>query len=125
MQGESTAERTTASTNESTTENTSGPLISWLGRLERKVDDLEKNVEEGNSEQLTKGLATCDTYLKKLYARAKEHVFHTAEGPQVVRDLGKLKARIERVRKSITRKHPVSLWLSGNLQEIRIQDQLA
>lgn len=117
MQGKSTAESTT----EDTTESTAGPLISWLGRLERKVEDLEKNVEEGNSEQLTKGLATCDTYLKKLYARAKEHVFHTAEGPRVVRDLGKLKARIERVRKSITSTHPMSAWYGENLQAVRMQ----
>jgi hypothetical protein len=106
-------------------ENTAGALISWLSRLERKVDDLEKHVAEGNSKQTTKSLATCDTYLKKLYARAKEHVFHTADGPQMVRDLARLKVRIERVRKSMARSHPMSTWLSGNLQEVSIQDQFA
>ena len=109
---------------ESTVESTSGPLISWLSRLERKVEELEKAVAEENIDQLTKGLATCDTYLKKLYARAKEHVFHTAEGPQVVRDLAKLKVRIERVRKNIARIRPVRPWYSSGLQEIRIQEQL-
>jgi hypothetical protein len=109
---------------ESASENTSGPLISWLSRLERKVEELEKAVAEGNIEKLTKGLATCDTYLKKLYVRAKEHVFHTAEGPQVVRDLAKLKVRIERVRKSIARNHPVGPWYSKSLQEIGVQEQL-
>ncbi len=102
-------------------ENTAEALISWLSRLERKVEDLEKYVAEGNSEQTTRSLATCDTYLKKLYVRAKEHVFHTADGPQVVQDLAKLKVRIERVRKSMARSHPASAWLSGNLQEVNIQ----
>ena len=106
-------------------ENTVGALISWLSRLERKVDDLEKHVAEGNSKQTTKSLATCDTYLKKLYARAKEHVFHTADGPQMVQDLARLKVRIERVRKSMARSHPVGTWLSGNLQEVSIQELLA
>jgi hypothetical protein len=106
-------------------ENTAGALISWLSRLERKVEDLEKHVAEGNSKQTTKSLATCDTYLKKLYARAKEHVFHTSDGPQVVHDLAKLKVRIERVRKSMARGKPVSPWLSGSLQEVRVQEQLA
>jgi hypothetical protein len=107
---------------ESTAESTS-PLISWLSRLERKVEELEKAVAEGNIEQLTKSLATCDTYLKKLYARAKEHVFHTAEGPQVVRDLAKLKVRIERVRKNIARNHPAIPWYSSGLREIYVQEQ--
>src|SRR5579884_1975005 len=116
MQGENASKSTAAST--------SGPLISWLSRLERKVDELEKAVAEGNIEQLTKGLATCDTYLKKLYTRAKEHVFHTADGPQVVRDLAKLKVRIERVRKNLAHNYPASPWYSSSLQEIHVQEQL-
>lgn len=100
-------------------ESNAGPLTSWMGRLERKVDDLEKDVAAGNIEKLTKGLATCDTYLKKLHARAKEHVFQTADGPQVLRDLAKIKVRLERLRKKLPYKNP---WSS--LQNIRLCEQL-
>jgi hypothetical protein len=98
------------------------PLTSWLGRLERKVDDLEKDVAEGKIERLGKGLATCDAYLKKLYARAKEHVFHTTEGPQAIRDLARLKVRLERLRKKVPYR---SLFYGTALQETILSEQLA
>ena len=77
------------------------PIPLWIVRLQRKVDELEKQVDTEDDEQFLKDFNTCDTYWKKLYVRAKDFAFSTPDGPQIVRDLGRIKARLEKLRKQL------------------------
>ncbi|TMC21767.1 MAG: hypothetical protein E6J34_08620 [Chloroflexi bacterium] len=79
-------------------ESLAGLLTVWTDRLQRKVEVIEKNVAAGNIDLLAKDLATCDTYLKKLFVRAKDYGLHTSAGPQLVLDLSRIKVRLEKLR---------------------------
>jgi hypothetical protein len=82
-------------------ESKAGPLTLWMTRLQRKIDTLEREMMEGNVpwSKLARDLGTCDTYLKKLFVRARDNAFQTPEGPQIVQDLSHIKVRLERVHK--------------------------
>jgi len=58
-------------------------------------------VAAGNIDLLAKDLATCDTYLKKLFVRARDHGLHTSAGPQLVLDLSRIKVRLEKLRRKM------------------------
>jgi hypothetical protein len=103
-------------------ENTNGWLTSWLNRLDCQLADLEKDAAIGKTENLAKDLTTCDTSLKKLYIRAKEHIFPTAAGPQAVHDLAKVKVRLERLKKKIAQS--TSLY-SSSLHDGYLRENLA
>jgi hypothetical protein len=82
-------------------ESIAGPVVLWMAKLKRKIDDLEKEAALGNftGPKFIKDLGTCDTYFKKLYVRARDYLFDTPEGPQLVRDLSAIKVRLTRLRK--------------------------
>jgi hypothetical protein len=84
-------------------ESIAGPVDLWITKLKRKIDDLEKEAAAGNftGQKFIKDLGTCDTYFKKLYVRARDYLFDTPDGPQLVQDFSAMKVRLGRLRKKI------------------------
>src|ERR1051326_5983902 len=84
-------------------ESIAGPVLLWMTKLKRRIDELEREAALGNftGQKFMKDLSTCDTYFKKLYVRARDYLFDTPDGPQLVQDFSAMKVRRGRLRKNI------------------------
>lgn len=83
------------------------PLAIWIARLQQKVNILEEASKANEDRQkLLKEIATCDTYWKKIYVRAKDFVFATAQGPQMARDLAHIQEQLTHIRSTLRKKEP-------------------
>ena len=84
-----------------------GPLAVWIARLQQKVNTLEETSKVTEDRQmLLKEIATCDTYWKKIYVRAKDFVFSTAQGPQMSRDLAHIQEQLTHIRSTLRKREP-------------------
>ncbi len=91
-----------------------GPLSVWIARLQQKVNALEEASRETEDRQmLLKEIATCDTYWKKIYVRAKDFVFSTPQGPQMARDLARIQEQLTLIRNNVRKN---STWAPFTLK---------
>jgi len=86
-----------------------GPLTLWIARLQQKVNALEetsKAAVAGDRQKLLKEIDACDTYWKKIYVRAKDFVFPTPQGAQMVRDLASIQEQLTLIRQNVRKREP-------------------
>ena len=84
-----------------------GPLAVWIARLQQKVNALEEASKAAEDRHvLLKEIATCDTYWKKIFVRAKDFVFSTAQGPQIMHDLAHIQEQLAQIRTTLRKREP-------------------